>query len=327
MISKDLLLLIVIVNYRVPNYTINCLYSLEKEISTVRETKVVIVDNNSGDSSVQQIKSVIKENNWDNWVYLLCSKHNGGFAYGNNMAIGSVLKSVYKVSYFLLLNPDTEVRKNALKNLINFLTKHNNVGIAGGTFEDAQGTPWPIAFRFPTVLGELESSLRLGIATKLLSNWVVPIKMSNKECKVDWVSGGCMLIRREVFESIGLMDEKYFLDYEDVDFCFRARQVGYSCWYVPQSKIIHIGGQSKKKADYAQNDRKPQYWFESRQRYFVKNHGLLYAALADVLWILGFSLWRMRQRLQGKPNTENPKLFSDFIHNSVFIKKHVNLVN
>ena len=238
------------------------------------------------------------------------------------MAIRPALQSSNPPPYFLLLNPDTEVRPGALKALVDFMERHPDVGIAGSSLECANGKLWPIAFRFPTVLSELNSGLRLGIVSKLLSNWVVARTMNNEESQVDWLPGASMMIRRQVFESVGLMDEQYFLYYEETDYCLQAKRAGWSCWYVPQSRVMHITGQSTGvTAKNVAPKRLPKYWFDSRKRYFVKNHGLLYATIVDLVWILGFTLWKIRQVIQRKPDSDPPNYLWDFIQNSVLIER------
>lgn len=320
-LDSSTIVVVVIVNYRTPILTINCLCSLASEVQSLPGTHVAVVDNDSGDRSVEQIGTAIETEGWGNWVSLIPSDHNGGYAFGNNLVIRPVLESSNLPLYFLLLNPDTQVRPGAIKALVDFMEKHPDVGIAGSSFEEADGTPWPITFRFPTVLSEMDSGLRLGVVTRLLSNWVVTRTMTDEEAQVDWLPGASMLIRREVFKSVGLMDEGYFLYCEETDFCLQARRAGWSCWYVPQSRVMHIAGQSTGVTDRKlPPQRLPQYWFDSRRRYFVKNHGLLYAALADAVWIFGFVLWRARRVIQRKPDTDPPKLLKDFLRNSVFLK-------
>ena len=316
-------LLIVIVNYKTASLTINCLRSLVSEVQSLPKVSVVVVDNASDDDSVEQIKIAIETENWGNWVSLLPSKHNGGYAFGNNLAIRQALQSNKPPDYFLLLNSDTEVRPEALDVLLAFMEQHPTVGIAGSSLETSDGNLWGKAFHFPTVLSELEASLRLGVVSKLLSNWVVCYSMPSEPCQTDWVCGASLFIRRQVFESAGLLDEGYFLYYEETDFCLQANRTGWSCWYVPQSRIMHIGGQSSKKANSSSSKRIPQYWFESRQRYFLKNHGVFYTALADATWILGFTLWQIRRMIQRKPYTEPPFFLRDFIRNSVFLKGYL----
>jgi len=136
-----------------------------------------------------------------------------------------------------------------------------------------------------------------------------------------WVAGASMIIRREVFDDVGLMDEGYFMYYEEVDFCLRANRAGWPCWYVPDSRVVHLVGQASGVTDTrAVPKRRPAYWFESRRRYFVKNHGLVYALIADTVWALGFATYRVRQALQRKPDTDPPKLLYDFIRHSVLLK-------
>jgi N-acetylglucosaminyl-diphospho-decaprenol L-rhamnosyltransferase len=317
-------LLVVIVNYRTPELTIASLHSLVGEVRSLPGIRVVVVDNASGDSSVAQIGSAIKTEGWSSWASLLPSEHNGGYAFGNNLAIRPILDSPNPPPYFLLLNPDTLVRPNAIRVLVDFMEQHPQVGLAGSSFEGSDGVPWPIAFRFPSMLGELESGLRLGIVSKLLTKSVVARTMpQDKPSQIDWVPGASLIVRREVFETIGLMDEEYFLYYEETDFCLQAQRAGWMCWYVPQSRVMHIAGQSTGITCAGPPKRLPQYWFDSRRRYFVKNHGWLYAALADAVWIVGFALWRLRRLIQRKPDSDPPKMLNDFLLNSVFLKRGI----
>ncbi|MBD3884822.1 glycosyltransferase family 2 protein [Phormidium tenue FACHB-886] len=316
----DDFLLVVIVNYRTPRLTIDCLHSLDSEVRSLPGARVVVVDNASGDGSVEIISSAIAAAGWG-WASVLASEHNGGYAYGNNLAIRPALQTPNPPTYFLLLNPDTQVRAGALKALVDFMELRSDVGIVGSSFEERDGTPWPIAFRFPSVLSELDSGLRLGIVSKLLSKWVVAQTMTHEPQQVDWLPGASLMVRRQVFESVGLMDEEYFLYYEETDFCLQAKRAGWSCWYVPESRVMHLAGQS---TGVTSKDgpakRLPQYLFDSRRRYFVKNHGLLYAALVDLAWSTGFALWRLRRAIQRKPDTDPPYLLFDSLRNSVLLK-------
>ena len=111
-----------------------------------------------------------------------------------------------------------------------------------------------------------------------------------------------MMVRRAVFDRVGLLDEGYFLYYEETDFCLRARRAGWECWYVPASRVVHLVGQSSGVTDrHRPRGRRPAYWFASRRRYFERNHGPGYAALASAAWAAGFALWRARRRVQRKP--------------------------
>jgi N-acetylglucosaminyl-diphospho-decaprenol L-rhamnosyltransferase len=228
------------------------------------------------------------------------------------------MQSIDKPQYFLLLNADTVVRPNAFKALTDFMDRNPKVGIGGSRLEDQDGTPQRSAFRFQSPLGEFEGHLKLGLMSQLLSRWIVAPPVEDNAFETDWVSGASMIIRREVLEDVGLLDEGYYTYFDDIDFCFNARKHGWPTWYVPSSRIVHLVGQSTGVT--ARPKRLPPYLFEARRRYFVKNHGALYAGLADACMILGLSLFRMRVLLTRKEDTTAPYLLKDSIHHSVFLK-------
>jgi N-acetylglucosaminyl-diphospho-decaprenol L-rhamnosyltransferase len=311
---------IVVLNYRTPELTVECLQSLVGEVARLPNTQVTVVDNASGDQSVEKIGTAIAQQGWESWITFLPLEQNGGYAFGNNAAIRPVLAS-NPPPYILLLNPDTIVRPGAIQALIDFMDSHPKVGIAGSRLEDPDGTPQQSAFRFPSILSELDGGLRLGIVSKLLANRVVAPPVSEVDCQTDWVAGASMIVRREVFEAIGLMDEKYFLYFEEVDFCLASHRAGWQCWYVPASRVVHFVGQSSGVTDTKrQPQRRPTYWFDSRRRYFVKNYGWWYAVLTEAVWATGFALWRLRRLIQRKPDTDPPQMLQDFLRNSVLLK-------
>lgn len=314
-------LLVVILNYRTARLTVDCLHSLVDEARALPGTQVVVSDNNSGDDSVEQIGGAIDSNGWHDWATLMPLDRNGGFAWGNNAPIRIALATPNPPPYVLLLNPDTVVRPGALSALLDFMNSHPEVGIAGSRLEDLDGTPQRSAFRFHSLLSEIDSGLRLGIVSNLLSRWVVAPDISDEPCQTDWVAGASMIVRRGVFDAVGLMDEGYFMYYEEMDFCLQANRAGWSCWYVPQSRVVHFVGQSSGVTDKTRAPKRlPQYWFDSRQRYFLKNYGWTYAVLADAAWASSFALWQLRRVIQRKPHHDPPKLFSDFLLNSVLLK-------
>jgi N-acetylglucosaminyl-diphospho-decaprenol L-rhamnosyltransferase len=316
-------LLIVIVNYRTADLTIDALASVAPQINepALETAKVVVVDNDSGDGSADRIAAAIAKHGWGTWAELLRAERNGGFAYGNNVAIRPALASADPPRYIMLLNPDTVARPGALTSLLEFMEQHPEVGIAGSRLEWPDGTPQLSAFRFHSVLSELEQALQLGVATKLLRRWMVAPGIADQPGPADWVSGAAMMIRREVFESIGLMDEDYFMYYEEVDFTARAARAGFACWYVPASRVVHLIGQASGVTDPRQRrKRRPGYWFDSRRRYFVRNLGPVQAGLADLAWTAGHVLWRARRVIQRKPDPDPERLLTDFIRHSVFAR-------
>jgi GT2 family glycosyltransferase len=311
-------LLIVIANYRVADLTIDCLHSISKEIDSVPGTHVAVCENGTGDDSAERIQNAITENGWGSWCSLTAVPINLGFTGGNNVILRPALQSPHPPQYILLLNADTIVQPGAFSALVDFMDKHPQVGIAGSGLSYPDGSPQRSAFRFLSPLSEFEAGLKLGLVSRLLKRWVVALPIPEQSCEVEWVSGASAIVRKEVFEDIGLLDEGYYTYFEDVDFCFNARKVGWSIWYVPESRVIHLVGQSTG-ITIARPKRQPPYSFQARRRYFLKNHGPIYASMADACSILGLSLWRLRVLLTGKQDHSAPYFLLDTIKHSVFM--------
>jgi hypothetical protein len=311
---------IVIVNYRTGNLLVDCLASLEHEVPAVPGLRVTVVDNASGDASCEVIAAAIAQRGWADWAELVASPVNGGFAHGNNLAIRPAMRDPNPPDAFWLLNPDTRVRPGAVAAILAFLRDHPAAGIAGTALIEGNGTPWPYAFRFPTILSEIERGARCGPLTRLLADRTVLREMSQQDAPVDWVSGASMVVRRDVFDSIGLMDDHYFLYFEETDFCLRARRAGWSCWYVPTAEVVHLAGQSTGLTESRPaTGRVPRYWFESRRRYFVRNHGRGYAILADIGWTAAYLFSKARRRAKARMESDPPSLLSDFLRNSAIV--------
>jgi N-acetylglucosaminyl-diphospho-decaprenol L-rhamnosyltransferase len=310
-------MLVVIVNYRTAGLVIDCLQSLEAEAGSLPGMRVVVVDNASGDGSAARLAAAVVEHGWGRWASILPVAHNGGFAAGNNAAIRPALETAAPPRYVLLLNPDTVVHAGALRALADFMEARPDIGIAGSRLENPDGTPQRSAFRFPSVLGELEGGLRLGLATRLLNRWVVAPPVPETACRTDWVSGACLLIRREVFDAIGLLDDGYFMYFEEVDFCKRAAQAGWPCWYVPEARVVHLVGQSTR-SEFGAVPRNPlpSYWFDSRRRYFRSQLGPAATLLTDLAWTSGFASYRFRRAIQRKPDTDPSGLLGDFVRHN-----------
>lgn len=314
-------LLVVIVNFRTPHLVVDCLKSLQSDVQACGTVQVVIADNASGDDSLTVLQTAIAHHDWQSWAALQALDRNGGFAAGNNAVIRPALDTEHPPDYVLLLNPDTVVRPGALHHLLDFLEQHPDVGIAGSRLENPDGTPQHSAFRFHSIWSEFDQGLRLGLISKVLSRWILAPPIEDIPVATDWLAGASMMIRRQVFEQIGLMDDEFFMYYEEVDFCRRARKAGWTCWYVPDSHVVHLVGQSSGvTGEQAYQNRRPQYWFDSRTRYFHKHHPSWYAILTDLGWLVGFSLWQIRRVLQRKPQIDPPHLLQDFWLNSAMVR-------
>jgi N-acetylglucosaminyl-diphospho-decaprenol L-rhamnosyltransferase len=208
------------------------------------------------------------------------------------------------------------VRPGAIGSLVRFLEASPQVGIAGGSFEHLDGRIWPIAFRFPTIFSELSHGLQIGIISRLLQRWTVAWPMIQLTQPTDWICGAAMMIRAAVFDRIGGFDENYFLYFEETDFCNRARQAGHATWYVPESRVMHIMGQSTKVTDEkAVLQRFPAYWFQSRRRYFAVTFGVVHAMVIDLVAVLANCLGLMKRLALRRPGV--PYYIRDLIRHSV----------
>ena len=311
-------LAIVVVNYRTADLVIDCLASLHEPGAMPAGTRVVIVDGASGDGSSTRLAEAIKANEWSQRVTLLALDVNGGFAYGNNRGLEKLHSLYGEPDYVLFLNPDTVVRNAALRELVAFMDRTPGAGIAGSLLEDHDETPQACAFRFPGAIAELESEARVGALSRLTIRWRVLADVGKEPVRVDWVSGASMIVRSQVLREVGVFDEAYFLYYEEVDLCMRAAKAGWSCHHVPQSRVVHLVGRSTGVT--SRNvalPRRPAYWFQSRNRYFLKHYGKNYRVLADIAWLVGHVIFRTKHLLRGRVSGAPPHIFGDFIRHSL----------
>jgi len=310
--------LVTIVNYRTARLVQDLLASLASDVSSIPGAFVVVADNDSRDGSAEAIASFIEREGYGGWAEVLPLPQNGGFSYGNNEVIRRSFSRSEPPRYVWLLNPDTSARPGALRELVGFMDRHPEVGIAGSRIEDADGSPSSTAGRFLRPASEFEDSACFGPISKILSHRRVALEPSDQPFAADWLSGASLMVRREVFERIGLFDEGYFLYFEEVDFCLRAARAGFRCWYAPASRVVHYAGQSTGvTGKNAHRSRRPGYWFDSRRRYFVKNFGRRTALLADIGRLSGSLVKRVVDLVRETPRPESPLLLRDFVRHTV----------
>lgn len=312
-------LLVVIVCYRVPDLTIDCLRSLSGEVGRVPGTKVAVCENGTGEDAADRIATAIADNGWGDWTEFTAIFPNRGFTGGNNVVIRPALASADPSEYVLLLNADTVVMEHALDALVAFMDSHPRVGIAGSQLLSLEGNVQTSTFRFEGVLSELDRGLRLRVASKLLTRWRVVIPTPESDCRVDWVPGASMILRRTMLDKIGLLDEGLYTYFDDVDICLRAHRAGWETWYVPASRVVHLVGASTGVTSATTPKRRPAYWFQARRRFFLKSYGPLRAALADAAFLGGLALWRVRRWVQRKPDDQPPYFLIDSLRHSVFL--------
>lgn len=310
---------VVVVNYRTAKLVVECLASLMGELPALGTGRVIVVDNASGDRSVEVLQAAVDSKQWNGWVEVIALPRNGGFAYGNNRAMERVRQIDPKFDVVICLNPDTVVQPGALAVLLKHFEHGPKVGIVGASIEDEHGTRQHSAHPFPSLKGELERAAQLQLLSNLIGahqNFGVSgTTPSSAPTAHDWVSGACFAVCRGLLDTIGPLDEGYFLYFEETDFCLRAQQAGWSCWLVPQARVMHFEGAAT--GITAAKRRLPEYWFASRRRFFVKAYGISGWIAADMLWALGrlSLLTRRALRLGGRQSeaTEPHRVFRDLI--------------
>lgn len=306
--------LVVIVNHKRPELVLQGLRSLAPELAAIGGGCRAIVTDASGDGSDERIEQGIREHGFGDWATLLRLDKNGGYGYANNRAISSALAGPDPPEFFYLLNPDAYVYPGAVQELLRCMEQRPDVGLCGSQQEQPDGSINRSAFRFPGVCSELMAGSRLGFLKLIFPQAEIAPPPPTQPAPADWLSGASLLVRRSVLERVGLFDETFFLYYEETDLCLRAQRAGFRCWFVPTSRVVHLEGQSTGITDtQAAPQRLPRYWFESRQHYFMKNHGPWRKRLADLAWTLGFVSWRARRHFQGKTDDDPPHLLSDFV--------------
>ena len=281
---------VVIVNYATPKLSCDALLSLYFGASD-DSYKSLIVDNNSPDDSINVLASFIEGSGLTSAVSLIASEHNAGFSAGNNIGIN---KS--ESEYLLLLNSDTVVFPGAIDLLLQTLIDHPDMGIASPRLEWPDEQPQESCFRFHRPINELIRSACTGPITKLFKRYEVPIAVGDEISYPEWTSFACVLVRREVFDQIGLLDEEFFMYFEDVDFCQRARRAGWNIIHNPNARVVHLrGGSSPVKSQTAKKKRLPRYFYESRTRYYYKYFGRSGLLAANLFWHLGWLIARVRK--------------------------------
>lgn len=282
-------LAIVILNYRTPELTLACIASLEPQLDA--STRVIVVDNASGDGSADQIEQGIAAAGLH--ADVVRSPINGGFAAGMNYGINAAVADGY-----VLLNSDTIVRPNALAQLRQAMRSCPDAGIIGPALLDEHGKAVSSCFRDPKPLSELVRAAQTGPLSKVLPSFVLVLPKTSEPVEPDWMAFACVLIRREVIERVGMLDDGFFMYFEDVDYCRRTRAAGFRVLYWPAAEVVHFAGGSSGVSTKTGRARAPRYYYEARARYYAKHFGRTGLWLANGLWLLGHGLARSRERIE-----------------------------
>lgn len=292
---------VVVVNFRTPELVLGCVAALEGQVLAGRDL-VVVVDNDSGDDSVERIERAIAERGWGEWVRLVQCGHNGGFSAGNNTGIRAVDAESY-----LLLNSDAVLRPGALDELRRAAHWHPEAGLIGPRLESADGSPQTSAFRDRSPAGEFVEAADAGPISRLLGRYEVVLPVSHEPIEADWLSFACVWVRGRVLEQIGELDEGYFMYYEDIDYCRRARAAGWRVLYWPTARAVHAQGGTPPPDATPSPGGLPAYFYSSRSRYFAKFYGRRGLWVANFMWLAGRAISTLREAFGQRPRRSHQK--------------------
>ncbi|MBR6604573.1 MAG: glycosyltransferase family 2 protein [Prevotella sp.] len=259
-------LTVIIVNYNVKFFVEQCLDSLERALDGI-DSEVFVVDNHSSDGSIEYLKPRFPK------VIFIESNHNLGFARANNMAIRQAAGQ-----YVLLLNPDTFVGEQTIKQAIEFMDQHPKAGGAGvkmfntdGTkaLESRRGLPTPLTsfYKMCGLCSKFPESRRFGKYYMGYLSW-------DKPERIDIISGAFCLMRKEALDKAGHLDEDFFMYGEDIDLSYRLLKAGYDNWYLPLP-ILHYKGESTHKSSF----RYVHVFYQAMLIFFKKHYGHMH------LWV------------------------------------------
>ncbi|MHB1417931.1 MAG: glycosyltransferase family 2 protein [Chloroflexota bacterium] len=254
---------IVIVSWNVRDLLIGCLCSVRRELGGGLRGEVFVVDNASGDGTVAAVTEAFPE------VRVLANDTNLGFVRANNQALARCTGR-----YVLLLNPDTEVREDALARLVAAADADPQLGAVGPRLLNGDGSVQPSRRRFPGVkTAVLESTVleRLFRQSATVRAFYVADRSDDEEQDVDWLVGACLLLRRSAIAQVGVLDERFFMYSEELDLCYRLRQAGWRVRYVPDAAVVHYEARSSEQVPVTRHF----YFHDSRCRFFGKYRGRL----------------------------------------------------
>lgn len=265
---------IIIVSWNVRELLADCLQSLRAAADSC-PYECLVIDSASEDGSAAMVAECFPE------VRLFACEENVGFVHANNWGMREA-----DGSFFLLLNPDTVVHPGALSNMLAEMEHDPQIGILGPQHLNSDGSHQSTRRRFPNpAIALLESTWLQPIAPRhLLSDYTMDDRDDGDSYDVDWVQGSALLVRRDLWEAIGGMDERYTMYFEEVDWCQRARQSGWRVRYHGAARITHHGGASSEQVP----TRRQWHFDRSKLRYARQYQGMTLALLLVVVLRLGY---------------------------------------
>jgi GT2 family glycosyltransferase len=272
---------IILVNHNAQDLTLECISSIIEK--TTIPFEIILVDNTSTDDTIALVRSRYPK------INLVSNRQNLGFAHANNQGI-----AIAHGRYVLLLNNDTLLKNNALAKMVDYLDKNPMVGALTCKLYDADGKTIQHNCRtFPTPLGTMFG--RASLLTRLFPGnpWSTKNLLSdwdyNSTREIDWASGAALMLRREVIDQVGILDDKnFFIYWEDTDWCKRIHDAGWKIHFIPDAEIIHLTGSGGGRRSLYLSNLMIYQMHRSAYNYFRKHYLISWLNPMTAITFLGF---------------------------------------
>ena len=268
---------VVVVSFNVCGLLDQCLSSVLVTNESL-DIEIIVVDNASEDGTVSMVRNKYPE------VKLIRNEDNRGFAEANNQGL-----AIAKGEYVFVLNPDTIVLPGAITRLVQFMKETDDAGVVGPKLLNSDGSIQSSCQSFPNLLNYAVFSFwsyRLLPTTKHPYRFALGLWNHSGTAEVDWVLGAAMMLRREVIQEVGGLDDDYFLYSEEKDWCFRIWQSGHKVYFLPEARVIHYGGQSATQT----RRRSVRELYRSLMLFVEKHYSPSYANLLKSILLAGIPL-------------------------------------
>ncbi len=285
-----------IINYRTPEMTIESAQSVLEQFEGVNG-EVVIVDNLSGDNSIDVLEGWLSTLPNDAPIRLIRSPANLGFSGGHNLGMAAVI-----ANYYLILNSDALLRPGFIDRILLEARAHPEAGFIAPRLEGDDGSVQNSCFRFPSPIGEFIRGANTGVITKVLNGHYTSMGIDPDPSQIEWASFACILVNAQMYQEIGPMDEGFFLYFEDAEYCLRGRRAGWHVHHCPEARAVHFrGGSGPVKKMLIERKRLPAYFYSSRTRFMYLAYGRFGLWRANILWLFGHTI-AVTRKLAGRKN-------------------------
>ena len=277
----SIVLSVIIVNWNTREFLRKCLEFVETAVKSI-PSEIIVIDNASTDGSIEMLVDSFPN------IHSIINKTNNGFAAANNLGLHRA-----SGEYVMLLNPDAELKIDSASKMLEFAEAHPEAGVVGPKLLNTDGSLQKNGQKFPTLARELLHVFRLNrlMQSKFDIRYEWGRADFDVQAEVDSVCGACMLVKRAAIEAAGLLDERFFMYYEEVDWCKRIKAAGWKVYYLPESEVIHHIGQGSKQIGL----KKMRIAYASQYVYFKKHHGLAQALVLRIISGMILALMRLKK--------------------------------